>query len=420
MARTKRVFISDLHMGTAESVGGEKPYGWLLPPRAKLLAEFLEGLAKDQTLAELVIVGDLFDEWVVPYSTSPVPVNGSPYANQFARIAEARQNAPIIKTLVCLTRIEGVTVTYVPGNHDMLIEGGILTDLIPGIQAVIAGPGRGVHIAGNVAAEHGSLYCLFNAPDEYDNPGHCLPLGFFIARTQAEGVVTDHPLNRKRFLEAILESIPKIIHGEPVAGALFESLVDEVKSQKKSMKMNGMDGYQGELELSLIASIFADLCSKWHTNMPGNVPTVVAALGDAGNLFPAVLEQYVLPYVRHRETENIVVLGHTHVWEVRGISFSLERTAADILSIFENLREGHIKKAVEILDAIADPGPDAESDFVYANTGTWIDGDSGGGKPPATFVVIDEADERRTVEARSYAGGDPSQSEVLDSRRSKN
>lgn len=73
--RTKRLFISDIQMGDRESV---KPtqghaYGWLQPNRAQLLADFLAWVNTRKDVQQLIIIGDLFDEWVTPASLSPVP-----------------------------------------------------------------------------------------------------------------------------------------------------------------------------------------------------------------------------------------------------------------------------------------------------------------------------------------------------------
>ena len=79
MARKRRIFTSDIHMGTAESIEGDHPYGWLRKDRVDLLAEFLNELAVDDSLSELVIGGDLFDEWVEPYKGTPRILRLSPW-----------------------------------------------------------------------------------------------------------------------------------------------------------------------------------------------------------------------------------------------------------------------------------------------------------------------------------------------------
>ena len=412
MARTKKVFISDIHMGTAESIMstiGKSPYGWLLKDRAALLSDFLTKLAKDDTLAELVIVGDLFDEWVVPYPGHPVPPIGSPYADQFAKIAAADQNKPIICALQSLANSGMVSVSYVPGNHDMLIEREAVTRIISGkVNTVITGPGQGIYKSGKIAAEHGSLYCMFNAPDTYDNPGHSLPLGFFVARSQAEGTTTGHPVTKRQYIGILFDVLSKAIHHEPIAQAVFESLVDEIKAPQNIMEMNNIDRYPGSIATSDVSEKFKNLFKEWDEKMPDNVPATIAAIGEGAMLFPAALLQYLVK----GKPENIVVFGHTHEWEVRGFSLSLksiEELLEDFKQIRSDIEKGDYKAALKIIESLADPGPDAESDFIYVNSGTWIDGDSGvaGDKPPpATYVVIDEAGEKTTAKVYQYTGSE--------------
>lgn len=425
MDQKKRIFISDIHMGTEESIQSDRPYGWLLKDRAELLTEFLNHLAQHRDLSELVIVGDLFDEWVVPYTTSPVPTERKEYANQFFKIAAAPQNRPIIKALCNLADTDGIHVTYVPGNHDMLMESAVIAELIPNIRPLINGSGKGIYNAGKIAAEHGSYYCLFNAPDTYDNPGHNLPLGFFVARSQAEGVVTGHPVTKKAYVDIVLDALNRLIHKESFADAIFESIVDQIRSPANDIIMQGMDGYPESVQITEIAYKFRDLARNWEKNMPGNVHTPVAVLGEMACLFPAVFKQYAWPYFEKKKNENIVVLGHTHAWEIKGVSFKklLTEIGEDFFHIFEALKDKAPQKILKIFEDLPDPGRDAPSDFIYANSGTWIDGDAGGAgaeNPPATYVEIKEAEGKNLVGVYAYTGGDPAQNRLLGSRFTMN
>lgn len=419
MKRTKRIIISDIHMGTAESVQGDNPYGWFLQDRAALLTEFLNELRQDQSLAELIIAGDLFDEWVVPYDVSPTPDDKTEFANQFDKIAKAGQNAPVITALSNLATTDGVTVSYVPGNHDMLMESGIINGLVKQVHPYIQSPGQGVYKSDNLVVEHGSLYCLFNGPDSYSNPGHSLPLGFFVARSQAEGVTTGHPVTKAKYIAVVLDAIRKMIEGDPMAEAIFDSIVKEIQAPTDKIEMNGIDSYPGEITTESAGAIFKDIFQQWDKEMPNNVPASIAALGETGTLFPAVLLKFVF---EHHSDENIVVLGHTHEWEIRGVELST-RTAEEIAGciprIDEAIKAGDAKQARSIINEIGDPGPDKASDFIYANSGTWIDGDSGVAgqeKPPATYVVIDNQDGRTSVKVYAYKGGRLEQSELLGER----
>jgi UDP-2,3-diacylglucosamine pyrophosphatase LpxH len=57
--RTKRIFISDIHLGDEESMTAPHPYGWF-KENIPLLAQFLEKQRTAVDVKEVVILGDLF------------------------------------------------------------------------------------------------------------------------------------------------------------------------------------------------------------------------------------------------------------------------------------------------------------------------------------------------------------------------
>ena len=71
------------------------------------LLNFLNDLLQSQDVAEVVILGDLFDRWVIPADQDPL----ISFQEIFAK------NSEVITALQQLA--EKVILTYVPGNHDM-------------------------------------------------------------------------------------------------------------------------------------------------------------------------------------------------------------------------------------------------------------------------------------------------------------
>ena len=71
----KRIFISDIHMGDDRSmktsVQHPYPYGWLRN-NITTLTNFLNDKLQDQDVGQLVVLGDLFDQWVIPADLDPV------------------------------------------------------------------------------------------------------------------------------------------------------------------------------------------------------------------------------------------------------------------------------------------------------------------------------------------------------------
>ena len=65
--RTKRIFISDIHLGDDRSMSAPNPYG-CLKKNIPVLAQFLEDQRRATDVKEVVILGDLFDAWIIPVS----------------------------------------------------------------------------------------------------------------------------------------------------------------------------------------------------------------------------------------------------------------------------------------------------------------------------------------------------------------
>ena len=75
--KNKLIFISDIHMNVDGS------YSWFVN-HAPTLAEFLDDVKARDDVAELIILGDLLDDWVSPVKTTP---------QTFADILSAGTNA---------------------------------------------------------------------------------------------------------------------------------------------------------------------------------------------------------------------------------------------------------------------------------------------------------------------------------------
>ncbi|HDH53600.1 MAG TPA: hypothetical protein ENH24_03855 [Nitrospirae bacterium] len=374
IGRTSRIFVSDLHMGDAESLnppGGLHPYGWLYADRAKMFADFLELKLKGPMVKELIILGDLFDEWVCPTVLDPVPPPTS-LLNQFQKIARSSQNTAVITNLRAIADSDDIDLIYVPGNHDMLINEEIITEIIPGIVYMGTAPGEGVFTADGIVAEHGSMYCLFNAPDSYNNPGHVLPLGYFIARMVAEKVAeTGSSIN---YLEVLAETILRLLGASDFAQAVFESIVETSGlSGTSQIKMSGVDGYSESVQVLQVEKWFADLYDQWNSNMPNNVIKEEAVMDDTGYLFPAAISQYF----RTKGKADIVIFGHTHIYEIHGLVFAME----------EEPREKKLEES------------EIPYEYIYANSGTWINQ-----KKLCTFVEtqIDESAGKHYVRLMQY------------------
>ncbi len=93
----KLIFISDLHMNNGFSFspddGYTHAYTWM-NQNIGTAASFLDWLGKRGDIAELVILGDLFDGWLCPMHHAPT--------RDFMDILKEPRNAPVINALRAL------------------------------------------------------------------------------------------------------------------------------------------------------------------------------------------------------------------------------------------------------------------------------------------------------------------------------
>ena len=67
--RTKRIFISDIHIGTNEI------WSWFKnQEHQRRLLSFLKWIKEQEDVKDLVLLGDIFDTWVHPYNMEPIDI----------------------------------------------------------------------------------------------------------------------------------------------------------------------------------------------------------------------------------------------------------------------------------------------------------------------------------------------------------
>lgn len=239
----RRVFISDIHMGIKEGLVGKHPYGWLRKDRARMLRDFLDSLKGDNAVDELVVVGDLFDEWVMPFIVKE-PVHGD--AAWFNKVAEVEENRHILTALSELAR--RTRVTYVHGNHDMQMTKTILDFCTQGVKLIPETPGTGAYNKDGIYAEHGSLYCLFNAPYLLSgDKNKQIPIGYFMARSNARFVSEGGVLDWEDYLKMFVDIGSELLIGERLAQALLNALADGMGIRPEDkVYLYGVDGFTRE------------------------------------------------------------------------------------------------------------------------------------------------------------------------------
>lgn len=348
MARTKRIFISDLHLGTQLAVSQVPPlhnYSWL-DRNAKYLGRFLGQLLKRDDVAELVILGDLLDDWVIPAAFDPGHRQGS--ESSFAAILGAEHNRLIVTYLQSLAGSNSeIKVSYVPGNHDMALEKEFLQQHFPGIRCLGQyNPGLGVYQAGTIRAEHGHRFCLFNAPDGLSDADSYLPLGYFISRCAAQEWLNDG--NGPEYMAVLAQFIKELLS----ADAQLPIAVLNAMAKEAGMHGNSRFRMPEGMASPSVAEIrhrFRDLMQRWNASPEHpEVDATHALLADAGALENIIWQVYG----KSAKKTRIVVCGHTHSY-----------------ALYAGNRYGYANLALE-----PDTQPPLDGyDFVYANAGAWVD-----------------------------------------------
>lgn len=367
--RNMIVVISDMHLGADLAYAEIKDN---LPSLEKLLKQ----IKASPNVKELVIAGDLLDEWFVP-----APVNtyqGKDQADFVQRIATT--NKGVIDAFQSLVDDENILVTYVPGNHDLTVTEASVELILPGInQARDPELGLGTYSPigqPKIAIEHGHRYNFFCAPDPFSNqeiaPGTISPPGYFFTRIGALHVAQGFP--------PAGDTLPLVTPnaaGDQSQNLLYaywklwEWAVKYLRIENRfdeKIIVTNFDGFSGAYAVNdlvpfqetpggfIDVNLYKGIQDTWnerqaHNRVPINIPVqqAIAGSSDAGDLDNQAKVQY---FLNPDADIRIVVFGHTHVPRLE--------TSLD--------HQG--RKSI------------------YVNSGTWIDHNSLDKETAMNFVVI--------------------------------
>jgi UDP-2,3-diacylglucosamine pyrophosphatase LpxH len=337
----KRIFLSDLHMNDERSLrypDEDHYYGWLTADEATAIANFLSHVCDSNDVGEVVLLGDVVDTWVCPVQLQPQTFEG---------IFTAQQNLGVVEQMNRLIS-KGIKLTYVIGNHDLLLTDEILQRYIPGIHFIRNKNSLLGHFeAGRLRGEHGNRYAMFNAPDAVNGMPTKLPLGYFISRIAATKV-TKPKENIHAFFDVLNDlvmlndrtSLPERV----VDAVLLFSGVDE------NAPIIMPDG--SAVTAKQIKEQYADLYKQWVDNYGPDV-AFQAAWAELGHLGIAARD------VSQEKGMKVVLFGHTHISKI----------------------EKH---------------PCIFSKYIYANTGTWCESP----KHPFSYVETRYDEKKRWQHVR--------------------
>ncbi|PKL66584.1 MAG: metallophosphoesterase [Methanobacteriales archaeon HGW-Methanobacteriales-1] len=361
--RTLIVCISDLHLGANDA------YAELTSNRDALV-NFLEHIRNSPNVKELVIAGDLIDEWFIPMHLDTF--NGKTQLD-FTK-AVASNNKPVFDAFNNIIKDGQVKVTYVPGNHDILIDSEDIQSIMPGISETRDVRGLGAYTPSDfpeLIIEHGHRYNFYCAPD-YSNQSltqtdSILPPGYFFTRMATSSVVQGRPKLNINFPPVQKNDLGEVqflyfLYWNVWKGLISDFPVEE-GLDKKAIN-TGIDGFidcyaisdflpyqnseDGPIDVNLYKGIIEGWDERQSNNLvPVKIPTDEAVLKGA---FASHLDdQSGLQFFNNPDSDKrIVIFGHSH--EARVITSCNEKGEKQ----------------------------------VYVNSGTWIDKN----KCTMTFVVV--------------------------------
>ena len=325
------VVISDVHLGTDLSYAECNKN---LPSLEKMLHK----IKASPNVKELVIAGDLLDEWFVP---APIDTyQGKDQADFVQRIAQA--NKGVFDVLNSMIQEKKILVTYVPGNHDLTITEANIELVLPGInQKRDPEPGLGTYSPAGypgIAIEHGHRYNFFCAPDPFSNqdiaPGTILPPGYFFTRIGALYASLGLPTEGVDVVPVVTPNIS----GDESQDLLFEYwkiwswTLNTFKIDKRfdePIILTNVDGFTGTFSANNLlpyqsspgglieVDLYKGIQDNWlqrqaHNRVPVSIPTQQAIAGS--DLSSETDDQARIQYFLNPDSDvRIVVFGHTHV-----------------------------------------------------------------------------------------------------------
>ncbi|MFA6594457.1 MAG: metallophosphoesterase [Candidatus Buchananbacteria bacterium] len=324
------VVISDLHLGAdisyAECNKNRSP-----------LQKLLKQIGASPNVKELVIAGDLFDEWFVPATIDTYA--GKDQRDFVQRIATT--NKGVIDAFNDIIKAKKILVTYVPGNHDLTITAENINLILPGInQARDKEQGLGTYSPADypqVAIEHGHRYNFFCAPDPLSNqavaPGTIMPPGYFFTRIAALHVQQNYPKpgdttlvvtpnasgnTSQKLLFAYWKLWEWTMDNLPIKNKFDEKIiVTNIDGFTQTYAVNDLLPYQPVAGGQIDVNLYKGIQDTWNqrqalNRVAVNIP-VAEAIAQASSAEETDNQASVQYFMNPKSDKRIVVFGHTHV-----------------------------------------------------------------------------------------------------------
>ncbi len=365
--RNKIVIISDIHLGIDSKFAEIKQ-------NYSNLVDLVKHVGNAPDVKELVIGGDLMDQWFIPMNY-PTPKDERAFVD-----AIAANNKEFVNAIVAIIKEGKIKVTYAPGNHDLTVTEADIARVFPGINQSRGNiQGLGEYVTGDknsIVIEHGHKYNFFCAPDPVSikkttgKESSIMPPGYFFTRIATSSLTQGKPKTENTFPVYDVDKNDKeqvllnyyymtwkgILETLPVKEKFSEKvIVTNIDGMNDTYAMADVIPQYDATKKKFSVKVYDGLVTSWDKRQEVNgvkvkIPTTEAILGANDDDLTDL--QSKVQYFDTDASKRIVVFGHTH--------------KAKVLP-FKNLKG---------------------EKTIYANSGTWIDHSLD--HPNSTFVVITE------------------------------
>lgn len=332
--RDKIVVISDLHLGNDLSYSENVKH-------LKRLEQFLKEVRSSTTIKELIMNGDILDEWYVPTRTDTY---GGGTQNDFVK-KSVSANQAVFNVLNGIIKDGKIKLTYVPGNHDMGFSQENINTAMPGVNQArdLNKSGIGTYHPDDypqIAIEHGHRYDFFCAitpnANEAEAPGATLAPGYFFARiaansftdpttkeaaTKVPAVVLNNPTDAEQYSKHLYYKLWKKVMENViyVKDNFSEPIIKtNVGNYTKSYSINDIlpqnSATDGTIQMKLYNNLFTQ--ANWDEREKYNNVPVMTDINQAieGSLETSFIDdQANVQYFQNSDSIRIVVFGHTHI-----------------------------------------------------------------------------------------------------------
>lgn len=342
--RDKIVVISDLHLGNDLAYSENVKH-------LERLEQFLNEVRSSSTVKELILGGDILDEWYIPTRTDTY---GSGSQADFVRKSVAA-NQGVFNVLNGIIKDGKIKLTYIPGNHDMGISAENINIAMPGVNQARDTDGKSAVGTYNpdgyeqIAIEHGHRYDFFSAitpnANESEAPGAILPPGYFFARIAANSFtdpttieaatkVPDVTLNNESDPEQKSKSIYYTLWRKVMTKVIYvkdnfnEPIIKtNIGNYTKTYAINDIlpkNATDGSIQMNLYNGLFTQ--ANWDARQKYNNVKSMTAINEAivGSLETEFIDKQAdVQYFQNSKSKvRLVVFGHTHLPKIQSYTNS--------------------------------------------------------------------------------------------------